>query len=76
MLDIQLKEVNRIKDRALELGKVTNRDEVTITENSDGSIIWITVPNVHGNNKAATFTILHDENKTYCKTYSSILGKR
>lgn len=75
MLDIQVKEIKRLANNAINQGKISSEKEISLELNRDESVIWLTIPNVHGIGKSATFTLLMDKGKTICKTYCAIYGR-
>jgi hypothetical protein len=75
MLDIQIKEIKRLTNNAINQGKILSENEITQELSQDESIVWVTIPNVHGIGKSETFTLLMDKDKTICKTYCAIYGR-
>ena len=67
-------ELNRLTNKAFELGYISNEEEVSTQENSFGAL-WVTIPNVHGKGKGATFTILSNKDGTEFDTVTGKIGK-
>ena len=70
----QQEELNRLANRAINKGYITDKNDMITEINSYGAL-WVTIPNVHGKGRSAIFTILSNEAGTEFETFSGKYGK-